>query len=146
MSFYPSGASTYGPNGVRVMRFNITGEGWLDMESLRICGKLANTGANVLQVADGPHSLIQRAKLSIGGTCVEDLDLYSRNHQIFRRELMSSNFRIDDSVESGLQKVTGGVVVEEQLAAGKFARFNFQPLFGVCACGNRFDRGVELGA
>ena len=61
---------------------------------------------------------------------------------------MSSNFRIDDSVESGLQKVTGGVVVEEQLAAGKFARFNFQPLFGVCACGKmlpvRLSGGLSI--
>ena len=68
VSFYPSGSSTYSPNGVRVMRFSIVGEGWLDPESLRITGKLANTGANVLQLADGPHSLIQNAKLSIAGT------------------------------------------------------------------------------
>ena len=33
VSYYPSGASTYSPTGVRVMRFNIVGEGWLDPDS-----------------------------------------------------------------------------------------------------------------
>lgn len=88
VSFYPSGASTYSPSGVRVMRFNIVGEGWLDPESLRITSKLTNTGANVLQLADGPHCLIQKAKLSIAGTVCEDLDIYNRNHQRFCRNLM----------------------------------------------------------
>ena len=106
-SFCPSGSSTYSPNGVRVMRFSIVGEGWLDPESLRITGKLANTGANVLQLADGPHSLIQRAKLNVAGTVVEDLDIYNRNHQLFRRELMPTNWCLDDAVESGLQKESG---------------------------------------
>jgi len=90
------------------MRFNIIGEGWLDPESLRITGKLASTGANVLQLADGSHSLIQRAKLSVAGTVVEDLDIYNRNHQLFRRELMPPSWRMDDAVEAGLQKESGG--------------------------------------
>ena len=63
VSFFPSGSSTYSPSGVRVMRYHIVGEGWLDPDSLRITGKLVNTGASVLQLADGPHSMIQRAKL-----------------------------------------------------------------------------------
>ena len=128
VSYYPSGASTYAPNGVRVMRFNLVGEGWLDPDSLRITGKLANTGANVLQLADGPHSMIQRAKLSIAGTVVEDLDQYNRNHQLFRRLLMPKAWVENDIVESGLQRYQEGApnsnspsVIEEQLAAGKYA-------------------------
>ena len=34
VSYYPNGASTYSPSGVRVMRFNVVGEGWLDPDSL----------------------------------------------------------------------------------------------------------------
>ena len=52
VSYYPSGASTYSPTGVRVMRFNLVGESWLDPGSLRITSKLAHTRANVLQLAD----------------------------------------------------------------------------------------------
>ena len=82
VSYYPNGASTYSPSGVRVIRYNIVREGWLDPASLRMYGKLSNTGANVLQLADGPHSMIQKVKLSIGGTVIEDLDMYNRNHQL----------------------------------------------------------------
>ena len=127
VSYYPSGASTYAPNGVRVMRFHLVGDGWLDPESLRITGKLANTGANVLQLADGPHSMIQRAKLSIAGNTCEDLDQYNRNHQLFRRICIGSAWVENDIVESGLQRYQEGVpnsnspsIVEEQLASGKY--------------------------
>ena len=134
VSYYPSGASTYSPSGVRVMRFNIVGEGWLDPESLRITGKLTN----VLQLADGPHSMIQRAKLSIAGTVCEDLDQYNRNHQLFRRICMPKAWCENDACESGLQRYQEGApntnspsIVEEQLASGKYAQFNFAPLFRI---------------
>ena len=124
------------------MRFNIVGEGLLDPDSLRITGKIANLGANVLQLADGPHSLIQRAKLSIAGTVCEDLDQYNRNHQLFRRLCMPKAWVENDACESGLQRYQEGApntnspsVVEEQLAPGKYASFNFQPLFGLCSTG-----------
>jgi len=137
------------------MRFNIVGEGWLDPESLRITGKLANTGANVLQLADGPHSMIQRAKLSIAGTVCEDLDQYNRNHQLFRRICMPSAWVENDIVESGLQRYQEGApntnspsIVEEQLASGKYAQFNFAPLFGLCNCGKllplRLSGGITI--
>ena len=155
VSYYPSGASTYSPTGVRVMRFNIVGEGWLDPDSLRITGKLANTGATVLQLADGPHSMIQRAKLSIAGNVCEDLDMYNRNHNLFRRILTPTSFNCNDIVESGLQRYQEGApnsnspsIVEEQLASGKYAAFNFQPLFGLCNCNKllpiRLSGGITI--
>ena len=59
VSYYPSGASTFSPNGVRVCRFTIAGDSWLDPSSLRVYAKLANTSqtGTVLQLADGPHCL-----------------------------------------------------------------------------------------
>ena len=54
-SFYPSGASSFSPDGVRVARFNITGDHWLDSSSLRLYFKLVNTGTTPLQLASGPH-------------------------------------------------------------------------------------------
>ena len=62
VSYYPSGASTFSPNGVRVCRFTIAGDSWLDPSSLRIYAKLANTSQNgtVLQLADGPAALFRK--------------------------------------------------------------------------------------
>ena len=62
VSYYPSGASTLSPAGVRVCRYNINGD-WLDPASMRIYGKIANTGAGVLQLASGPHCLFSRIRL-----------------------------------------------------------------------------------
>ena len=104
VSFYPSGASTFSPNGVRVCNFTIAGDGWLDPASLRVVGSLRNGHATTsLQLADGPHSMISRMRLFIGGTLCEDCDFYSRSHQLFRRMLMGSEWVKNDAIESGLQ-------------------------------------------
>ena len=40
VSAFPSGASQFSPDGVRVARFVITGENWLDPSTLRLAFKL----------------------------------------------------------------------------------------------------------
>ena len=108
VSYYPSGASTFSPSGVRVCRFTLAGDTWLDPATLRIYAKLANTSQNgtVLQVADGPAALFSRIRLFIGGTLCEDISDYGRNHMLFRRLLMPRDWVINDAIESGLQNYT----------------------------------------
>ena len=109
VSYYPSGATTFSPNGVKVARFSIAGDGWLDPATLRVYGKLANTSNDtVLQLADGPHSCFSRVRLFIGGTLVEDIDCYNRSHQLFRRVLMPTDWCSNDAIESGLQEFNRG--------------------------------------
>ena len=45
VSAFPSGASQFSPDGVRVARFVITGENWLDPSTLRLAFKLKNLSA-----------------------------------------------------------------------------------------------------
>lgn len=157
VSYYPSGASTFSPSGVRVCRFTIGGgDGWLDPQSLRVYAKLANThGSTALQLAGGPHCLFSRVRLFIGGTLVEDLDAYGRPHQLFRRLLMPEDWVGNDAIESGTQSYQEGApgsvqphIAEQQLAAGKYAMFNFAPLLGVMASGKylpiRLSGGMQL--
>ena len=40
VSSHPSGASQFAPDGVRVARFVLTGENWLDPSTLRMAFKL----------------------------------------------------------------------------------------------------------
>ena len=88
VSYYPSGASNFSPTGVRVARFNLNGNSWLDPASLRIYAKLTNTSATTtLQLADGPSVLIERIRVYMGGTLVEDVNSYGRQHFMFRRLL-----------------------------------------------------------
>ena len=115
VSFYPSGASNFSPTGVRVARFNLNGNSWLDPASMRIYAKLTNTSATTtLQLADGPHCLIQRMRVYMGGQLVEDVDFYGRSHHLFRRLLMPKDWVINDAVESGLQQYAEGQVGEVQ--------------------------------
>ena len=134
VSYYPSGASTFSPAGVKVCRYNINGD-WLDPASMRIYGKIANTGAGVLQLASGSHCLFSRIRLFIGGTLCEDLDFYGRSHELFRRLLMPSDWCQNDGIESGLQSASGNGLAQQQLAPGKTCMFNFQPLLGLLNCG-----------
>ena len=70
VSWYPSGASTFAPNGVREARFAITGESWLDPASLRINLKVRNNTAVPIQLASSAHALIRRMRLLIGGVVI----------------------------------------------------------------------------
>ena len=42
VSFYPSGSNEYSPEGVKVLKFNISGSGWLDPQTLRVRYRLNN--------------------------------------------------------------------------------------------------------
>ena len=94
VSYYPTGASTFSPTGVRVCRFNLNGAHWLDPASIRIYAKLTSTSTTTtLQLADGPHCLLQRVRCFIGGTLIEDSDHYGRTHHLSRRILMSNSWK-----------------------------------------------------
>jgi hypothetical protein len=147
VSYYPSGASTFSPSGVRVVRYNLNGD-WLDPASMRIYGKIYNSGAGVLQLASGPHCLFSRIRLFIGGTLCEDLDYYGRSHELLRRILMPADWCQLDSVESGLESANGNGLSQQQLAPGKTAMFNMQPLLGLLNCGKmlplRLSGGISI--
>ena len=143
VSYYPSGASNFSPQGVRVARFNINGQSWLDPASMRITGTITNKSATTtLQLADGPHLLVQRMRVYMSGNCVEDIDFYGRSHQLFRRVLQNTNFIINDAVESGTQQYAEGQpgavqpsLSNQVIAPGKSVQFNLTPLLGLLACG-----------
>ena len=81
-SFYPSGASTFSPGGVRECRFAITSESWLDPASLHINLTLRNPSADVIALAAGGSSLIRRMRIMAGGVTIEDISHYSRNASV----------------------------------------------------------------
>jgi hypothetical protein len=108
VSWYPSGASTFSPTGVREARFAITGESWLDPASLRINLKLRNNSGSPIQLASSAHALIRRMKLMIGGVCVEDIDHYSRVATVFQRMLQTSDWCKNDGIEAGTIYSEGG--------------------------------------
>ncbi len=72
VSWYPSGASTFSPVGVRQARSNITSSCCLDPASLRLYIKLKNTSATheALQLAGYASALISRMRLDARRSCI----------------------------------------------------------------------------
>lgn len=104
VSSHPSGASQFSPDGVRVMRFVITGEDWLDPSTLRLAMKVRNLdAANTLFLASEPWCLFDQVRLLIGGIEVERIgSYYGRQHHLFRHLLMPNQWNIESANEDGM--------------------------------------------
>ena len=101
VTFYPQGGNSYSPTGVKVIRIALTGEGWLDPSTLRVMFDLNNldtVASHTLKTIGGPWSFFRRMRLMAGGTVIEDIDNYSRTHQMFHT-LVSSDKRRNDTIE-----------------------------------------------
>ena len=101
VSFYPQGGNSYAPNGVKVIRIALTGEGWLDPSTIRIMFDVNNVTTGPLKIlrnVGGPWSFFRRMRLLAGGTVIEDIDNYGRTHQQFHT-LVSPSKRQNDTIE-----------------------------------------------
>ena len=86
VSYFASGGNTYSPNGVKVMKFNLAGDQWLDTGTFRVAFQLNNhngDNANDFQIMVQPLSwnpavFFRRARLICGGQVVEDIGGYNR--------------------------------------------------------------------
>ena len=88
VSYFASGGNTYSPSGVKVMKFNLTGDQWLDPSTFRVAFQLNNhngqTSGSVpvpimLQpLSWNPAVFFRRARLICGGQVIEDIDDFNR--------------------------------------------------------------------
>ena len=88
VSFFAQGGNQYSPNGVKVMKFNLTGDQWLDPSTFRVMFQLGNTGnigapegtalKRVEPLSWNPAVFVRRARIICGGVVVEDTDSFNR--------------------------------------------------------------------
>ena len=86
VSYFASGGNTYSPNGVKVMKVNITGNQWLDPSTFRVAFQLNNHNGNngdgfqimVQPLSWNPAVLFRRCRLIAGGQIIEDIDGFNR--------------------------------------------------------------------
>jgi hypothetical protein len=87
VTFHPTGGNAYNANnGVKLMKFLLTGDGWLDPATFRIMFDLHNlepTAAKELRPLGGPWTFFRRMRILVGGQVVEDIDSYNRCHEMF---------------------------------------------------------------
>ena len=92
VSYFASGGNDYSTSGVRVMKFNITSDQWLDPSTFHIAFRLNRTSAgenDILQpVHYNPAVFFSRARLICGGVVVEDVNDFDRL-SVMLTELMS---------------------------------------------------------
>jgi hypothetical protein len=106
VSFFPQGGNSYSSTGVKVIKISLTGaQGeWLDPTTLAVMFTINNagnpavtTGAPMLHFLSGPWTLFRRMRIICGGAIIEDVDNYSRCHELFHM-LGSAAKRRNDAV------------------------------------------------
>jgi len=100
VTFFPQGGNDYKPNGVRVIKINLTGDQWLDPSTVKLFFTVKNNSETQALRAKVPggHVFFRRCRVLIGGQIAEDIDNYNRTHQMFH-VLTPGERRINDFVE-----------------------------------------------
>ena len=102
VTFHPTGSNAYSANnGVKLMKFVITGDGWLDPSTFRIMFDVVNLATDPLRelrTLGGPWTFFRRLRVLCSNQVVEDIDNYNRCHEMFQT-LTASDSRINTAAE-----------------------------------------------
>ena len=85
-TFFSQGSNTYSPSGVRVLKFNLSSNGWLDPSSVRIMYTLVNedtTANHFLRPVSGPWSMFRRLRITCQGVTIEDINQFDKISHMF---------------------------------------------------------------
>jgi hypothetical protein len=110
VTFFPSGSNEYGPRGVKVMKFLLSGTDWLDPSTVRIQFRLNNkdTTKNLHPLNPLPALFFRRLRILSGGIVVEDIDMYNRVYNMVHTLLPTERRMNDYSEGFGLPQTTTG--------------------------------------
>ena len=84
VAYFAQGGNQYPPNGIKVMKFNLTGDQWLDPSTFRVASQLNNkdydsAGTTYLQpLSWNPAVFFRRCRIIAGGVVTEDIDNFNR--------------------------------------------------------------------
>jgi hypothetical protein len=145
VSYFPAGSNIYqSGSGARVIRMNLTGEGWLDPSTVRLTYTLVNnesTEAKYLRVISGPWGFFRRARCLVGGAIVDDIDYYNRVHEMLHILTSKPNrdndsvegfgYRWDDDVMYKNWTTSTAITHSASIKGGSSRSVSFKPLFGL---------------
>ena len=113
--FYPSGASTFTSNGVRVVRITVSGEGWLDPSTILLQFQLQNHDANHplgtftrLGKYGTPAVFFDRVRV-LSGAVLEDVWAANRVEAMLQR-LMPAAWLKEQQIDGYMLPNAGGSV------------------------------------
>ena len=102
VTYHPQGSNYYSVSGTRLIKLLITGDQWLDPSSFRIMFDLVNMDPDpvkTLRTLGGAHTFFKRMRVLCNGTIIEDIDSYSRVHEMFK-VLSPTDVRYNEAGES----------------------------------------------
>jgi len=129
-SFFPSGDKFTGDSGVKVMRFNIGGNGFIDLSSLVLSVKCQNMVADkaMKPLTSGAHNLIERMTIDVSGARAEDISNYGRLCEALNQCLPAEKSQNNSALAWG----TGAGGTIQQLDPGESQILLHHPLSGLC--------------
>ena len=106
VTFHPQGSNIYKPtSGTKMIRFNLTGDSWLDPSTFRFAFTLHNddqgsaTYPKTLRPLGSPWAFFRRLRILAGGQIIEDIDQYNRVHEMMHL-LTAADSRENDGAEA----------------------------------------------
>ena len=82
VTFFASGGNQYSSAGVKVCKFNIVSDQWLDPSNFRVMFTLSNLAGGAAGVTQplhwNPAVLFRRARVIAGGQVIEGIDDFNR--------------------------------------------------------------------
>jgi hypothetical protein len=129
VSYYPSNGNEFSPQGVKILRFMLTGTDWLDPSTLRVQYKFNNrdTTNKLFPINSLAAIPFRRLRILCGGQLVEDIDYYNLVYNMLHT-LLPVERRMNDVVEgfgfsSKVLEDNNGI----RYAAPDFNTLNFSP-------------------
>lgn len=82
-TYFASGGNQYSSSGVKVCKFNIVSDDWLDPSTFRVAFTLnhpnpLNPVTKCKPLHWNPAVFFRRARVMVGGVCIEDIDDFNR--------------------------------------------------------------------
>ena len=101
VTFHPQGSNIYKPvSGTKLIRFNLTGDAWLDPNTVRVSFTLQNPDSSKnLRTQGYPWGFFRRLRILAGGQIIEDIDNYNRVHHMYHL-LQNPLLRYADAAEN----------------------------------------------
>jgi hypothetical protein len=101
VTYHPQGSNIAKPkSGTKLIRFNLTGDAWMDPSTFRFSYTLRNTnGTKNLRPIGSPWAFFRRLRILAGGQIIEDIDQYNRVHELMHM-LTATASREDDGAEA----------------------------------------------
>jgi len=129
-SFFASGDKFTGDTGVKVLRFNIGGNGFIDLSSLVLSVKCTNKIGDkpMKPLTSGAHNLIERMTIDVSGARAEDISNYGRLCEALSHCLPAEKRHNNSGLAWGVS-AAGSV---QQLDSGESQILLHHPLSGLC--------------